>query len=153
MRKQRAEQRVKINRLKETSQQLSNAYPNMRKVLKINYEIEQLKDKIEEIKEDLHTKKLSTGSCFVGFKYKYDKDKFYEKYKTTFLNTYILHTSGFKYKGSSCKVEDAREPKDILWENLGKKFWTILKTRIYTYFGSLCLIAASFGIVLLLKNY
>lgn len=125
----------------------------MRKVLKIKKEIKVLKEKVKEASKELHTEKYSTGSCFVSFKYKGDRDMFIDAFESTFLNTYVFPTKGFEYKGKSCNVYEASEPTDILWENLGQGFFTVLKRRIYTYIASFCLIGVSLAIVLLFKSY
>jgi hypothetical protein len=98
---------------------IKQAHKYMRKVLNTKDKIRMQKNLVEELKKQLHTKMYSTGSCFVSFKYKGDRDMFIDKFESTFLNTYVFPTKGFQYKEKSCNVYEASEPTDILWENLG----------------------------------
>jgi hypothetical protein len=118
LRQKRAKKRVQV--MEEMGQgNVKEAHKCMRSVLELKRQIKTQKEKYAKLKSELHTKKYSTGSCFVSFKFKGDRDQFIDKFESTFLNTYVFPTQGFQYKGKGCNVYEADEPTDILWENLG----------------------------------
>lgn len=118
LRQKRAKMRVKVD-IAMGKGNVQDAHKFMRKVLKIKGQIKVQKEEVQKLKKLLHTKKFSTGACFVSFKYKGDRDKFIDKFESTFLNTYVFPTKGFQYKNKEINVYEADEPTDILWENLG----------------------------------
>lgn len=152
LRRKRAKFRVYVSKYQKNEQK-KKAHDYMKKVLNLKRKIADAKQNLEFLKGWLHNKKYSAGMAFVSFRYKGDRDEFISRYESTFFNTYIIPTKGFQYKGKSIQVYEAPEPTDVLWNNLGQSIWFVIKRRVFTYVGSLMLIAISFFIVLSLKNF
>ena len=152
LRKLRAKHRVKVEACKD-AYQYEIAHQHMKKVLSIKRDIQKYKKMLKRFKKCLDTPNYSTEIAFVSFKYKKDRDMFLNDYRSTFFNTYICPGRGFIYKNKRIKVEQAPEPSDIIWKNLGVSTFKLLKRRTYTYVASILLLILSFIAVLLLKSY
>ena len=117
---------------------------------------ETLKDQIREqskslqsIDKQLNTDKtLATGIALVSFVFKKDRDDFIENFKSNLATRYIFKNFSFQYKNNPVNVEEAPEPEDIIWENLGHSIWHALANRLLTYIGSLFVLIISFLIIL-----
>jgi hypothetical protein len=104
---------------------------------------------------------LFTGICFLTFQTQEDCSFILEKWGDSFLTIVINQYVPFlkncyqgkneRIKGQAVHVDDCPEPMDILWENLGTPFFTLLVLRIKTFFLVGFLLGISFGIILLLK--
>ena len=152
LRRLRAKHRVKVDRCKDRYE-YQIAHQHMKKVLALKKEISKYKALLKRLRKSLNTSYYSTGIAFVSFQYKKDRDLFLREFRSTFWNTYIFSTKGFEYKGRKIRVEQAPEPSDIIWQNLGESTFNLIKRRVYTYTASTLLLFLSFIVVLMLKSY
>lgn len=119
----------------------------------LNTYAKHLKKEKELLEKQLERSKsqISTGSGFIVFKFKQDRDNFMEKHKSSFFRNHIYISSQYRYKNKHrIRVYEAPEPSDVLWKNLGKNDWEIFKGRAFT-FGCYSTVTAVtyFGIFLL----
>ncbi len=112
---------------------------------------------IKKIKLQLYGRKQSdqyaTGIAFISFKQKSDRDAFISKWHHSFITSTILRRPQLMYKGCKVKVNEAPEPSDVIWANLGLTIFEQLKRRVLTTTGSLFVLSIGFVIITAMKFF
>ena len=134
---------LKIHVLKRKGEEDSIKYKNA-----IN-ERKKQRNEFSRIRDELTTKegfeKTFTGNAFVTFSYKNDADEVMNKMNH---NLHFLSLKKSKYS-----IKRAKEPEDVLWQNFGLTMGQRIMRRLASFVVSAFLIAASLGLVLLVKLY
>lgn len=158
--------REKNEALKKIFKEKRKGQPRTSHISALEAKVKTLDEKMKVLKRKyMHLKhrktELFTGTCFVTFNIMQDKVDMYNKWKINFLGRASLKyckclqrcysTENERFRGKTVIVKDPPEPGDILWENLGTPFGTLVKTRAVTISLTILILVMSFFAILGLK--
>lgn len=158
--------REKNEALKKIFKEKRKDAPRLTHIQALEVKVKNFDEKMRVLKRKyMHLKhrktELFTGTCFVTFNIMKDKADMYNKWKINFLGRASLKyckclqrcytTENERFRGKSVIVKEPPEPSDILWENLGTPFGTLVKTRLVTILLTILILIASFFTILGLK--